>query len=101
MAICKKCDREKTRFPKNRKTCYDCVNAEYNIRNKIKNYKGSKTKSGTMPILILEASKKILASGKPLRARTIAEALGSKNTGLVNYHFGSMNNLLMILDKKG
>ena len=110
MKICSECKKSKTHYhlsmskdadcePTYKSVCADCENTAYNKRNAVKNYKNSKMRSGMRKKEILEAAKKILSSGQPLSARIIARAVGSKNTGLVNYHFGSMNELLIILDK--
>ena len=96
---CPQCGLEKEKYHKGKKICADCTNNDYNERNKIINYKQHKLRRGMTRVKILNASKQILNKGEVLSARTIAKAIGSKNSGVVNQHFGSMNNLIMILQK--
>lgn len=44
---------------------------------------------------IIDAYIELRDSGIPITGREIARKIGSKNTGVVNYHFGSLNQLII------
>lgn len=99
--VCPKCSGTGKKFYKGKNLCSDCLNKNYNEKNKVKNYKGysEDVRRGFERVKILNAAKHILKAGEKLSVRTIMKKIGSSNSGLVNYHFGSMNNLIIMLDK--
>ena len=95
--LCPECNEMKEKFHQNRSSCADCSNSEYNEKNRVLNLKGCKTRQGMKKPQILTAAKKMLNAGEELGVRAIVKAVGSKNTGLIDYHFGSYEEFLILL----
>ncbi len=76
--------------------CVDCrKDSNPYKRLTAREFKGAKKKEK-----IIKAAIKLLESGAVVSYRNIVKLTGDKNTGVVAHHFGTMSNLLIIVDNR-